>query len=342
MLNGPRGRLLCMAVAHRIDDQVWSAWYEAAGHLGDKPRLNALLRALHEVDVRLDGMWRDPVTFLEPVADSVAIAMYWQPPRDEEVIAADPQVRAALRPLAAAIAAASATAWWNSPVDLSALRSTQWVGDHSPMPALTGAAANLREWRKQTEERNRAARTERPPRLGVLYSGNWWSAPTMASLVSTTRPLADLGAIQLAWHEDSLGFQDAMIWSLKTVRAPKVWEIDQPQDWADLVQRYPLDVTDECRDDWQRTTGREGTWYIPDWKAVAADWDAVHVSVAGYLTTATQAIPLAGGDAATMLAGWNPDQTWWLTDILQSTSEPAQWHSTENSNGEPNWHRLSK
>ena len=163
----------------------------------------------------------------------------------------------------------------------------------------------------------------------------------MAALVSTTRPLADLGAIQLAWHEDSLGFQDASIVSLTTVRAPKVWEIDQPQAWVDLVQRYPLDVTDECRDDWQRTTGREGAWFIPDWNEVATEWDAVHVSVAGYLTTATRALPLAGGDAATMLAGWNPDQTWWLTDILQSTTEPEQWHQSENSNGESNWHRLS-
>ena len=93
---------------------------------GDAARLNALLRALHEVDVSLDGVWRDPVTFLEPVADTVAFAMYWQPPRDEDVITADPQVLAALRPLARSIAAAPATAWWNSPVDLSALRSTQW------------------------------------------------------------------------------------------------------------------------------------------------------------------------------------------------------------------------
>ena len=61
----------------------------------------------------------------------------------------------------------------------------------------------------------------------LQYSGTWWSAPTMASLMSTTRPLANLGAIQLAWHEDSLGFQDASISSLETIRPPKVWEIDR-------------------------------------------------------------------------------------------------------------------
>jgi hypothetical protein len=330
-----------MAVAHRLYDRVWSTWFDAAGHLGDTARLDALVRSLDEVDVRLDGVWRDPVTFLEPVADTVAFAMYWQPPREEELITADPQVRAALRPLAAAIAGAPATAWWNSPVDLNALRSTHWVDDHSPTPALTGAATNLLKWREQTVAQNLTARSNRPPRPSIQYSGTWWSAPTMASLVSTTRPLANLGAIQLSWHEDSMGFQDATIWSLETVRPPKVWEITQPQAWVDLVQTYPLDVTYECRDDWQRTTGREGTWYIPDWNAVATDWDAVHLSVAGYLTTATRALPLADGDAATMLAGWNPDQTWWLTDILRSKTHPDEWHRTEEPTGEPNWRRLS-
>ncbi len=82
-------------------------------------------------------------------------------------------------------------------------------------------------------------------------------------------------------------------------------------------------------------TGRAGTWLIPDWSAVAADWDAVHVSVAGYLTTATRALPVADGTAATMLAGWNPDQTWWLTDILATTTpHPAEsWHNPEDPDG---------
>jgi hypothetical protein len=57
---------------------------------------------------------------------------------------------------------------------------------------------------------------------------------------------------------------------------------------------------------------------------VAADWDAVHVSVAGYLTTAGIAIP-AGGGACTMLAGWDPDATWWLNDVLSLTSPPEDW-----------------
>lgn len=88
------------------------------------------------------------------------------------------------------------------------------------------------------------------------------------------------------------------------------------------------------RHDWYRTTGRAGAWCIPDWAAVAQDWDAVHVSVAGYLTTATRALDLADGTTATMLAGWNPDQTWWLTDaVTTTTAQPEHWVNPQDLDG---------
>jgi hypothetical protein len=344
LLVGPRGRVLCMAVAHRLDREVWSAWLDAAWHLGDAARSEALVRVLDSVDVQPEGGWLDPATFLEPVAEAVGHAMYWQPPHDEDVLAANPKLRAALRPLAAAIAGAPATKWWNSPADLSALRYTGWAVDGSAAPSLTGAATKLATWREKTVAENLAARINRPTNPEVLYSGTWWSTPTLVSLVSTTRPLAGVGSVELAWHEDSLGLRDALIWPLETIGPPRIWEIDQPQAWVDLVQTYPLDVTEERRDDWQRTTDRSGPWFIPDWEAVAADWDAVPVTVAGYLTTATRALPLADGDGATMLAGWNPDQTWWLNDILRSaTTEPERWHNTEGASApQLNWHHASE
>jgi len=73
---------------------------------------------------------------------------------------------------------------------------------------------------------------------------------------------------------------------------------------------------------------------IPDFTAVAADYDAVHLSVIGYLTAAGRALPI--GDARTMLAGWDPDQTWWLSDVLSSSGSGERWMS---ENDEPlGWH----
>ena len=109
-----------------------------------------------------------------------------------------------------------------------------------------------------------------------------------------------------------------------------MYEIDSPDQWAELVGRYPLDVTGSRRDDWRRATGWAGRCLIPDYAAAAADWDAVHVSVAGYLATAGIAIP-AGDGTRTMLAGWDPDATWWLTDALCSTSQPEDWRADDQA-----------
>ena len=153
-----------------------------------------------------------------------------------------------------------------------------------------------------------------------------------------------LGSIELAWEEDSPGQRDAVIWPLTTTRTPRVWEIDRPEAWIRLVSRYPLDVTNARRHDWYKTTGRVGSWRIPDWRAVAEEWDAVHLSVAGYLTTATRALPLGDGDSATVLAGFSPDQTWWLTDVLATmASHPESWHCTDDPNGPDHvWRRTSR
>jgi len=336
LLAGPRGRVLCMAVAHRLDQRVWSAWLHATWHPAAASRLADLVRALEAIDPEPVHAWRDSMAFLEPVDETVSHAMYWQPPHDQDVIASDPAVVVALRPIAGAIATAPATVWWSSPVDLEALRYTSRFDDERPLPpTLAGASERLGRWRGRTLEDDRDAAMHRPTDPAAPFSGNWWSTPAMASLLTTTRPLSSLGSIELAWQEDSFGQRNASIWPLSTTRAPRVWEIDRPAAWVRLVEQYPLDVTNARRHDWYKTTGRAGTWLIPDWSAVAADWDAVHVSVAGYLTTATRALPVADGTAATMLAGWNPDQTWWLTDILATTTpHPAEsWHNPEDPDG---------
>jgi len=53
------------------------------------------------------------------------------------------------------------------------------------------------------------------------------------------------------------------------------------------------------------------------------------------LVSTTRCLPrLAGrdlpvGDARTMLAGWNPDETWWLGDALSADGSAERWVTTE-------------
>ena len=104
----------------------------------------------------------------------------------------------------------------------------------------------------------------------------------------------------------------------------RVFEIDSPDAWANLCRRFPLNVTASRRHDWYRTTSRVGRWVIPDWVEVARNFDAVHLTVAGYLSTAGLAVPVED-DLMTVLAGWDPDQTFWLTEIAQNEAAHQTW-----------------
>ena len=54
---------------------------------------------------------------------------------------------------------------------------------------------------------------------------------------------------------------------------------------------------------------------VPDWAAVAADYDGVHVSWAGFLTAEGYVSDLDGGDV-TMLRYWFSERTLWLRDVF--------------------------
>lgn len=54
------------------------------------------------------------------------------------------------------------------------------------------------------------------------------------------------------------------------------------------------------------------------------------LAVADYLAAAGRALPV--GTARTLLGGWNPDQTYWLTDVLTSDGQASTWH---NHDGHP-------
>lgn len=144
----------------------------------------------------------------------------------------------------------------------------------------------------------------------------------LTGLTMTSRSLPGLGAARLALVEDGLGWRRADVWPLTPTSGCRVYEITGPEAWSDLVVRHPMEVTASKRHDWWRTTGVDGTWFIPDWTRVAADFDAIHLTVTGYLTTAGRALP--AGHGQTVLAGWSPDETYWLADVLTADGPPVE------------------
>jgi hypothetical protein len=330
LLAAPRGRRLCWALvaASGLADQarIGPAWDRVLrfdrldGGPADLAGELAAVVAGRDWPAVVAGM--SEVALAGPLAESVGWAMYWQPPDGVDRVLAYPEVAKELRPVAHAVTGAPAARWWSSGPDLGAQQYVDAVAGNRAGPALSGAAGQLAAWRAAETKHERSA-AARPSDPAANYSGYWWSAPCLSGLVSTTRALPGLGALQLTAKEDWPGWSDVRCWPLRPRRAPRTFEITGPDDWVALVARYPLEVSKSRWHDWWRVSGLAGSWLIPDYAAAASHYDAIHLTVGGYLTTAGRALPV--GEAGALLAGWDPDQTYWLADILDRAGPPVRW-----------------
>ena len=298
LLLGPRGRRLC---------------HEYQQLAGASPS---------SLSAAVDGR-----AAFQAVAEACAWAMYWQPPHRADVQLESGPGLAGIQAAAEALASSPATSWWSSPLDAGDQHLVVFdAAESAQEPPLTGlreAVDTLEGVHAHSESFEDSA--GRPVDWRIV-SGAWWSAPIATPGAQTARSVGQPPLpVGLVWVEDAFEWTAATSWQVRPVSEVRVLELRGPQDWVELVGRYPLEVTGTAkRGDWWRTTGRDGRWAMPDWPAVADDWDAVHLTVAGYLTTAGRALPV-DGDLATVLAGWPPDATFWLADVLSVAAGPARW-----------------
>jgi hypothetical protein len=338
LMQGPRGRRICLEYVVRADDAVRSAVFWL-GHEQD-PNPGVLLHFVSEgsdgendpsysegeVAALIDSV--DLTTSIRPdiVRDSLQAsvdhARYWQEPDGEDAVAALPTIRSALRRVAEQLVTATP--------DLTASRRTaQWAVNWQPLsdtaPLQFTPDVLLAEWtRTQREEETRAAH-ELPADPRANVSGTWWSVPQR--LLTTWGSALD--ALELV--EDSPGWEVATVIPVRG--AGETLEIQSPQDWADLCREYPREVTASRRHDWFRVTGQDKRWLIPDWQRVAERWDAVHLTTLGYLSAATQLIEI-DAEYASVIGGWAPNSTVWLTDVARETDAVReQWTRPRND-----WH----
>lgn len=290
-------------------------------------------------------------------------AKYWEPSSSDEILVEDPEIKAILLPFAQAIVAEGMLDSWSEPVDLRSQWDFEWddsevTGKSHPSesasyeiadPTERGAAiANfVAKWTSQMLTSETEYRHDFVKNPYEEVAGGWWSTPPDA-LWSTTGTWRDGTPIGLELVEDSFGFERARGRRIVLKPEARICEINRPEDWAALCRRYPIDVTAQRHQVWFETTGRKGRWVIPDWSQVAEEFDGVHVSLAGYLRTAGAVIPVGdhsivpdseslptAGDTdemtASLLAGWNPDTTYWLNDAITGIAEVVDWKLDENS-----------
>ncbi|MGV8965548.1 MAG: hypothetical protein ACOH2F_04655 [Cellulomonas sp.] len=307
-----RGTVARLVAQTSVDSGPGSPAAPAAPALGD-----ALTAAAAAWAVR-------PGDLLAALSDTVSSAMYWQPPHAEDAVLARPSLRGALAEIADVVLREPSAAWWSTPLDRDAQTRTQFEVSTVPDPPRGTATERLHRWRDAVADQERAAARYRARHPATPLGGTWWVTPALAGLDTTTRALAGAGSASLWLTEDEMGWESADLVPCAVDPAARVLEIDGPDAWSTLVQTYPLDVTSSRAPDWWGAVeAREGAWLIPDWSAVAADYDGVHVSVLAWLMTSGQAVPV--GPATTTLAGWNPDATWWLADTVRPVDPGRRW-----------------
>ncbi|MDA8297812.1 MAG: hypothetical protein M0004_14735 [Actinomycetota bacterium] len=337
LLSGPRGRRLCWIALDEQSFERTGRYQLRALEYGGTERILPILRSvLAEADLAEYASSDDVVDLLELVANSVDSARYWQEPDEIDAALTDPELIDLLAPVAEAIARAPASTWWSSGLALGDQVLVERREDGAPPPRLKGAPAVLAAWKARALDDEVRLR-------GRDVSGVWWSSPTGAlgseaakrfgddppALNRTTRSLPSLGAVGLLLEEDSFGTPSARCWPLRASRAPRVFEVRGEDDWRALTERYPIEVTFGRRGNWDLATGRSGRWVLADWSLVAEDYDAVHLSALAYLATSGRALSLSSG-AATLIAGWNADETYWLADVPEVSGAPSEWVAAEH------------
>jgi hypothetical protein len=371
LLAGPRGRRLCLEFAVRggeerggIGEELRMAVFYASYDLDPGKGQSVVMMTASSCDTTDDAEQTpaaetmpdpsaenvarlldalpmaepdDPVLMLA-LAAAVDSARYWQEPDGSDVLAATPVVRSALKRVATTIVAAQSAGWWWEPLRTADQWSVTFTETASFAPEAPSSATEiLAHWGTAQHNEERDAARDRPADPTANWSGTWWSKPPSA-LTRTTPALATHGPAGLLLVEDAPGWQSATAGRIDIPHDLRIYEIDGPDAWAELCARYPMVVTASRRHDWYRTTGRDGEWLIPDWTQVQQSFDAVHLTVGGYLATAGRAIDVGDG-RATVLAGWDPGQAYWLCDVAYGASSAQHW--TINPEGDT-WEQIGQ
>lgn len=332
LMAGPRGRRLLLEFALASERAILG---DAAEFPLGRAVFGATGGTAREVVRRLGEAPLGPVSLgilREALTRSVDSAMYWQEPQGEDLLCAVPEVREALTRVAEHVVSSAEVQCWTAPVD----PTDQWHVGWADLGPLT--APDLAAWRAGMVADEAGAQRDRPTDPTARVSGMWWSRPSEEVLTSSgTFDGAEPKGLSLV--EDSLGWTEATAHKIAVEGYPVVVEITGREVWGDLCRRFPLDVTALMRHDWYRTTGRVGRWVIPDWSRVAQEYAAAHLSIAGYLTAATTAVDVSD-DTASVIAGCNPDTTWWFHGVVRRVGDPVLWVADDND-GHRRWTRGS-
>lgn len=171
--------------------------------------------------------------------------------------------------------------WWSEPI---ARAHQVWVGTGdsplAPVTARSGDASRLRSWEDYAQR------------------------PVGWRLTSTARDGLSCLDVAVACRVGEWTTDGSTRYAVMPVSDDaRVYELSGPAEWHELCRSYPSVYS--------RSDGpASANTLVPRWAAVAEDWDGVHLTFLGLLTTPFVRIVSAAG--ASMMWSWDTEGTIWL------------------------------
>jgi hypothetical protein len=180
--------------------------------------------------------------------------------------------------------------------------------------------------------------TEKFAPLGEAEHGSMraWCTASWEGIWTVSSPAAELAdALVDVWELDD----QTSRWHLTIDDSARIFRVAGPDDWERLVTDYR--TVGSVEGNWELPNQNQGDvgalavlpeqramrtsirhFLVPNWNAVAEDWDGVHLTWAGFLTTEGLVIDMGSNDVA-MMRGWGSERTLWLNPVL-SDPEPLE------------------
>ncbi len=189
------------------------------------------------------------------------------------------------------------TAWWFDDIDLNA---QAWVSIYgTPYKFIYGTPPNTMGWQRPKNPSRRWERYAQKPVSNQITS-TLYGPHLTSKLVGYDERVGDyMCEFPLAW------------WSMRFLEDVRVFEIHGPSDWHDLCVKYPAKGTKDDR-------------LVPNWGAVAEEWNGVHLSLGGLLTTEQNRYESPTGWS--MLNSWHAEQTYWLRALSTETERQPDFN----------------
>ena len=209
-----------------------------------------------------------------------------------------------LRELAQAILEQAGVDWWFAPIERGAQVWASREYGRTPPVWFEQPEAPLTYWEQRTNKSGAG-----------MYTCTRFDDET--SLFT---------ALDVGLSEVTIGFQfPVACWILRVSESARVYEINGPLDWHRMCANYPARSARDASD--PEVSDSEGwglyplkrlscgdaemnNWLTPDWPAVAKDWDGVHLTLGGLLTS--DSVRVISTAEWSMHRFWDMEQTMWL------------------------------